>query len=595
MFSPYCTRLPLLKYPAILFLFIVSFPINGFAQDSGSEEIVVNFDVPQLISKDIFVQYDGKSIYLPLSEIFDLLDLPLDANFRARKFSGFIINKDRKFTLDLGASIARLANKDLPLTPSDYISTPLELYLRIDLFEAFFGLKADFNFSALRVHLPLNQEFPSYQKLKRNQEHDKLQKKIIASKDIVALPHQKQYLDGGIIDWAVSASPFGGGAHYFDFNAGGMILGGDISLSGGGNSVSGFDPSQMIYKWHSCIDNNRYVTQANLGYVNTGGALSRSLKGVLITNSPQVERKYFQTINVSGHVGEGWEVELYIDQRLTDFQTTNQTGDYNFNIDIFYGASVVTLKMYGPSGEIKSEDRYIKIPYNLIPGREFQYTIAGGSTTSPGDTRNYVQAMAFYGVTNRMTIGANSDIPVDVHDAESPAYAGQITCQLGNNLTLDGSVSPGYFWRGALNYGKLSFLNFSASYSRFQSDPFRNKLDQIHDVQLSLSSPLKIRKRYLGLRYNATWDKFHSSDYVNMNYGFSFAVSRIQFNYMGKYKIAIYRDRYTGELTSQLLVSALSFPYVQPQVRVQFDHQKNGLSRLGIILNKRLLKTAQLR
>jgi len=105
-----------------------------------------------------------------------------------------------------------------------------------------------------------------------------------------------------------------------------------------------------------------------------------------------------------------------------------------------------------------------------------------------------------------------------VHDGEEPAYAGQVTCQLGTNLTLDGSFSPGYVWRGSLNYSKFSFLNMSGSYSRYLDDPFRNKLNQIHNVQLSLSSPLKIGNRYLGLRYNATWDKFLTSDYVNMNY-----------------------------------------------------------------------------
>jgi hypothetical protein len=594
MSSSYCNKPYIFNYIAIILLFMAFIPIAGFSQENGPEEIVVNFDVPQLLSKDIFVQYDGKTIYLPLTEIFDLLDLPLDANFKARKFSGFIINKDRKFTLDLSASKARLANRELPLMASDYISTPIELFLRIDLFEEFFGLKMDFNFSALRVHLPLNQEFPSFQKLKRKQEHDKLQEKIIASKDIVALPHQRQYLDGGVIDWSLSASPFGGGGHYFDFNAGGMILGGDISLSGSGNSISGFDPNQMIYKWHCYFDHNLYLTQANLGDVNTNGVLSRNLKGVLLTNSPQVERKYFQTINVTGHIGEAWEVELYIDQKLTDFQTTDQTGDYNFNVDIYYGASVITLKMYGPGGEIRSEDRCIKIPYNLIPKREFQYTVAGGASATPGESRNYFQALSYYGVTDRLTIGANSDIPVNVHDAEKPAYAGQVTCQLGNNLTLDGSISPGYVWRGALNYSKLAFLNISTSYSRFQTDPFRNKLDQIHDAQLSLSSPLKIGSRYLGLRYNATWDKFHSSDYVNMNYGFSFALSRVQFNYMGKYKITLYGRSYTGDLTSQLLVSALSFPLVQPQVRVLYDHQNQRLNRYGVILNKRLFKTIQL-
>jgi len=592
MLSSRSDNFPLLR--SLYFIFFTIISISSIAWGGNTEEIVVSFDIPQLVSRDIFVQYDGKTIYLPLTEIFGLLDLPLDANFKTQKFSGFILNKNRKFMLDIAASKARIIDKELPFTETEYILTPVELFLRIDLFEEYFGLKADFNFSALRVHLPLNPQFPSYQKLKRKQEHDNLKKKIIASKDIVALPHQRQYLDGGVMDWAVSASPYGGGSHYFDFNAGGMIMGGDISLSGSGNSVSGFDSEQMLYKWHCAFDNNPYLTQANIGYINTSGALSRGLRGVLLTNSPQVERKYFQTIVVNGHVGEGWDVELYIDQRLTDFQTTDQTGEYNFNVDIYYGASVITLKMYGPGGEIKSEDQFIKIPYNLIPEKEFQYSVAGGTSAILGESRSYVQALAFYGVTDRFTIGMDSDIPVNVRDAEIPAYAGQVTCQLGNNLTLDGSFCPGYAWRGALNYSKLSYLSISTSYSRFQPNLFRNKLNQIHDAQLSLSSPLKIGGHYIGLRYNASWNKFKSSDYINMNYGFSFGIRRIQFNYMGKNKVSIFDSHYSSDLTSQLLISALSFPWVQPQVRLLYDHQQRSLSRYGLILNKRFFRTAQL-
>jgi hypothetical protein len=581
-------------YQAFMFLFLSIFPINGNALENESEEIVVSFDVPQLISKDIFVRYDGATVYLPLTEIFNLLDLSLGSDFRTSKFSGQVISKEHKFILDLEAGKAHIGNRDLPLAESEYILMSTELFLRIDLFEEFFGLKAAFNFSTLRVHLPLNKEFPSYQKLKRKQEHEGLQKKLVASKDIVPLPHKRQNLDGGVIDWAVSASPVGGGAHYFDFNAGGMILGGDLALSGNGNSSQGFDPDRMIYRWHFSIDDNRYLTQSFLGDVNTGGAFSRSLRGALFTNSPQVERKYFQTINVSGQVGSGWEVELYIDQRLTDFQVADKSGEYNFNIDIYYGASVITLKMYGPGGEIKSEERYIKIPYNLIPQKEFQYTVAGGSSQTPYGKRDYVQALAYYGITDRLTIGGNADIPVNVQDGEIPAYAGQFTCQLGNNITVDGSVSPGYNWRGALNYNKLSLLNISGSFTRYQPNQFRNRLDQIHDVQLSLSSPMKIKGRYIGLRYNASWDKFKALDYINMNYGFSLALHHIQINYMGKSKFETFGDRNTRDLTSQLLISALSFPLMQPQARIQYDHKLNKLSRYGLILNKRLFKTAQL-
>jgi hypothetical protein len=105
---------------------------------------------------------------------------------------------------------------------------------------------------------------------------------------------------------------------------------------------------------------------------------------------------------------------------------------------------------------------------------------------------------------------------------------------------------------------------------------------------------LRIGSRYLGLRFNAAWDKFPAASYINMNYGFSFSFGRVQTSYMGKYRLAIYPNRSLMNITSQILISAVSFPWVQPQLRTVYDHNEHRFSRYGIVLNKRLFRTGQL-
>ena len=43
------------------------------------EEIVVSFEVPRLVQADLFVQFDGQTVYLPLVRLFELLDI-IDTN-----------------------------------------------------------------------------------------------------------------------------------------------------------------------------------------------------------------------------------------------------------------------------------------------------------------------------------------------------------------------------------------------------------------------------------------------------------------------------------------------------------------------------------
>ncbi len=577
----------------VLISFFFSAPLV-LAQEKTYEEIVVGFDVPQLIRTDLFVQYDGSTVYLPLNEIFGLLDLHIEYDSLKLRYAGYIINTNQRYQLDLINSEAKIAGKIKPLRIWDYYLNSRDLYLRIDLFDEYFGLKMDFKFSALRVYLPLNKEFPSYQKLKRKLEHESIQAKAAAPRDVKVIPRKRDIFNGGVVDWAVSASPLGGGGQYFDFNAGGIVLGGDISVTGGGNSVTGIQSNQMIYKWHYFFNDNHYLTQADLGNINTSGLFSRGLKGGMITNKPQVERKYFQTLNLADHLGEGWEVELYIDQKLTDFQATDHNGDYNFNVDIYYGASVISLKMYGPNGEIRTEEKYIRIPYNLVPKNNFEYSVAAGTATIPDENSKYAQATSYYGISDKLTLGVSSDLPIESRNNEKPSFGTDATYQMGGNLTVNGSFAPNKSAGLALNYSKLSILNISAGYTKYYESKFQNRFGQQHSVQMAFSAPLKIGGRYLGFRYNVNWDKFRNLDNINMNYGFNLSFNRFQFSYSGRYKISIFPNRSSQDLTSQALLSTSLIPWVQPKFKFVFDHMQNRMASYGIVMGRRVFRTGQL-
>ena len=69
------------------------------AQSAGNtprefEEIVVSFEIPKLLREDIFVQFDGETVYLPLISVFSLLDINIDADMGKQNFSGFFIDED---------------------------------------------------------------------------------------------------------------------------------------------------------------------------------------------------------------------------------------------------------------------------------------------------------------------------------------------------------------------------------------------------------------------------------------------------------------------------------------------------------------------
>ncbi|NOY88648.1 MAG: hypothetical protein GXO93_04550 [FCB group bacterium] len=559
------------------------------------EEIVVNFDVPKLINKDIFVQYDGNTVYLPLVEVFSLLDINVKADMNQRTFSGFFISKNKKYKFDLKNYKITVFSKEYAYLSSDYFLGANDLYVKIDLFKKLFNLDLTFNFSLLRVFAPLNKDFPAYQKLQRKIARERLKKKTASLKDVISVPPKREYLNGGSADWVISTNPWGGrNKHYYNLALGGLLMGGDMEFTLGGSTDNYFDRNQFNYKWHYFFDKNKYLTQADIGKINTVGSLGRPLKGVMVTNRPQVRRKFFQTININDYLGTGWEVELYVDNKLTDYTTTGKNGFYNFNTDIFYGASNVELKMYGPNGEYRTQEKIIRVPYNLIPKKTIEYSVAAGQGEMNQEKGTYLQANSYYGLLNSLTMGLNFDIPITHESEEKPLAGLDATYQMFTNLTINSSLTPNYALKGRLNFSYPSIININTGYSYYFENEIRNPIGKIYGINFSASSPLKVGHRYLGLRYYISLDKYQTFVATNMNYGFNFSFYPFYLTYIGQYKKTNIAYQSSNNISSQILLSAHFYRSIRPQFRIDYDHTDHQVSKYGAYLAQRIFRSGQL-
>ena len=564
------------------------------AQDEPYEEIVIGLEIPKLVHRDIIVQYDGRMIFLPLTEIFDMLDVNLEADFEERVFKGFLISRDNKYTLDLDKGQAKVGGQKYPLEPHRYILIPGELYLRLDAWRTLFGFDMTFDFSNLSVRIPLNKEFPSYQKLMREKARRRLHDEKIAISDVVEMGRTREKFKMGVADWIINASPVGGGGQNFSLNAGAMILDGDFSIYGSGNSSTGFDASQLRYQWHYYLDDNRYLTQTDLGNINLGGMLSRNLDGVRVTNQPQIRRRFFQTIDVSGYLGEGWEVELYVNDRLTDFAYTDRNGEYNFMADVYYGGSRVSLKMYGPNGEIREEEKYYSVPLDLVPGGTFEYTVAGGSSTRANKEEQVAQVQSRLGVTDFLTLGVSGEMLFGSDEEETSVMAAEASLHPFSNLLLSGGFSPGYQYTGAFSFSKPELLNFNGSYTSYDENPFRNPYEQLHKMRLSVSSPMKIFGHRVGLRYYLSSVKYAAVKTVNMTYGINTRIFGSNVNYSGNKKTTKRETGTENSFLSQWLVSVNLARWLRPQFRLNYDHDLKQMSKAGVYLARRIFRKGQL-
>lgn len=565
------------------------------AQEPMREEIVVGFEVPRLIRQDIFVQYDGETVFVPVIETFDLLNFNIKTELADKRISGGLADPTEKFLIDLTKFHVKAPGVDRDLLYSDYYFDGRDLYLKLDLYKVLFGLEMKFDFSLLRVTLPLDESFPAYQKLKRQKERKLLLEKKAALKDVLELSRSRDYFSGGAADWRLSTAPVGGGAQYFDLDLGSMVLGGDLTVTGGGNTRTGFDANRLNYLWHYCFDNSKYITQGELGRIHTSGPVPRGLTGAMVTNRPQIRRKYFQTVRVSGQPGPGWEAELYVDGRMVDYQETDASGRYDFNVDVYYGASNAEIKLYGPNGEIETDEQHFRIPFNLIPKNEVEYLGALGKEVGQENGRGFTEASVYYGLWSRLTAGVAADVPLAPIANEKPLYSLEATLQPANNLTFASSVSPDNRLSFDANYVWPSVISVGAHVATYYDNPITNVIGQKYRWQLSLSSPLRIAGRYLSLRYNITRDQYELFGSTNMTYGFNTSIKPINLNYVGQWQR---KENASGQATSELsskIMGSIQFHRLfRPQFRLDFDHSTNEITRYGLALTKRLWRASQL-
>lgn len=580
--------------PLLLILLIVFILSVGSAQSQEVEEIVVKLEIPKLMQKDIFVLYDGADIYVSLNELFVLLEISLEEDFIHGVFSGEFLTPDNKYEINLSRFKAKCFGKETAFDSSAFIATEYNLYLKIKLFEQIFDLKMFFNFSELSIYLPLEKDFPVYQRLKRIREHKKLRETRVALKDVYEIPSEKKIFSGGVADWMVSSNPLEGGDTYLNLGIGSMVLNGDLAISGSGSVQNGFDQDNINYKWHYVFNDKKYITQAELGDINAGNFMARSLKGIMVTNRPQIRRIYFQTISLSDNIGPGWEVELYVNNKLVDFTTTNENGEYNFLVDTEYGRTKITLKMFGPNGEIRTEEKLSTVPFNLIPKKEYEYTIAGGKQKYYGETKNYIQMNGLYGLLRKLTVGLSSDIPVGNSDEEKPTTAIEATYQPIGNMLVSASFSSNYALKFDMSISAVSIAGVTARYVKYYENQFRNRLGQLNALSLSMTTPIKFGKNYIGLRFRYTRDNYKAYKTNSLNVGLKVIAYKFHFNYIGNFRKSIYSSRDDKTSLSKIILSSSLIKIIRPQIAVSFDHKTNKLSKLGLYLHKRIFRRGQL-
>lgn len=264
------------------------------------------------------------------------------------------------------------------------------------------------------------------------------------------------------------------------------------------------------------------LSQVSFGDISAPGALSSYGRGVLVSNESNTSQFSRDFTTIEGNHYPGWEVELYLDDSVIDYQVIGDNGRYYFeDVILSQGDNNYRLVFYGPAGEKEVESRNLYIGEDSEDLRRLRYT---ASINQP-NTRLYsdqesnstyqTNLTTRFALTNFLSFNAgyslrqwDKDLLADeriLEDDTSDAFyvAGVNAHLLGQSLSVSArKVNDDPFdityglggSRNSFNY-RINYTQFGETESGFTYDP----LTDVYNVTPESQVNMTLRSRIKGI------------------------------------------------------------------------------------------------
>ena len=480
----------------VLSILILKTP-GASAQDLPEyDEISIFLEVPHIGGTEIDAVIRDEELYLPVTGLFDFLKIRNTPASDQESISGFFINPEAAYLIDISANEIVYQGKNTKLNPGDLIRTESNLYLRSKYYGQIFGLDCVFNFRNLSVTVNSKLELPYIRELRLEEMRRNLTRLKGEMKADTNIGRTHPMFRFGTADWSAIATEEIGASSDTRLNLalGAMIAGGEASASLYYNSMNPFMEKQQQYLWRYVNNDFKLLRQVMAGKIATQAtsSLYNPVVGVQFTNTPTTFRRSFGTYTLSDRTEPEWIVELYVNNVLVDYVKADASGFFKFEVPLVYGNSMVKLKFFGPWGEERTQEQNISIPFNFLPPKIMEYTISAGIVEDSLWSR-FSRASLNYGATKNITIGGGMEYLSSLPSNQFMPFT-NISFRLTNNLLVTGDYTHGVRAKGTLTYRLPSNMQFDLNYTWYKKDQKALFFNYREERKATISMPLKIGK-----------------------------------------------------------------------------------------------------
>jgi hypothetical protein len=372
----------------------------------------------QLLSDGLTAFQYGNDVYLPLGDLARLLTIAITTQPLEGRASGFILDEQRSFSLNVLERQVALAGRAEELDRSQFKLQPDDIYVSSRLLARWLPVDLDVDMSSLLLRVRPREQLPLQARLARG---TRGQAGIRDAPQDPGYPRQgtphalagMPFIDQTVgLDLRNGQRPEPSYTAYVTgdllgmqaalyANAGRRSAGQDLRLTVGRNDPDG----GLLGPLHARSALMGSVTVPGMSGVSFG---SPTGNGAVIGNRPLNQPSRFDRHTLQGDLPPGWDVELYFNNALVGFQAGRPDGKYVFeNLPLVYGANEFRLVFHGPLGQVRVERQNFLLEQSMVAPGTLYYNVAehrdqygklrssaqvdlglpGGLTASAGTTR----------------------------------------------------------------------------------------------------------------------------------------------------------------------------------------------------------------
>lgn len=356
-------------------------------KDTFSDEdvVILSVKLKKYFLTDSLVAYlDGRDVFVPLGEFFQTLLFPIDVNDDENMANGFFLSKERKFELDLSKKYVMSDNKRFTISDNDVKNIDGVLYVRHSELSKWFPLDIKFRLNDLMLDVESAELMPIEIQKDREQRRKfvdidkkkvrKTDRDVIEIKDEFSVPSFDLSLSQSFNKTGENSTS---STNYY-LNVSNIIFGYDTSWYLYGSDSDNAKLRVKAQKYQP-FNSDAFLKDVEFGDVNSSyiPLISNSSmgRGIYFSSLTDSRVSGSRTVNISGFLADGYEVELYKDGHIIDFITSSQNGMYEFrDVPVVVGLNVFTIKFISPYGEQREEEKRIYVSASLVGSGEFELT-----------------------------------------------------------------------------------------------------------------------------------------------------------------------------------------------------------------------------